>query len=236
VLVELDGARLLTDPVLSARIGPLVRIAAPVRAEDIGVVDCVLLSHLHADHTDVATLRAVPRSGPIIAPASARGWLHARGLNPVTEVTAGDEVSVGAVSVRAVAAVHDGRRWPLGPAPAPVGFRIRGSRSIYFAGDTDLFDEMEELRGSVDVALLPVWGWGRGVGPGHLDPERAAAVVSLVRPQLVIPIHWGTLALPKLVRPRTDPASPAREFASLVATREPNVEVRLLAPGEATEL
>ncbi len=236
VLVELDGVRLLTDPVLSARIGPIVRIAPPMRAEDVGVVDCVLLSHLHADHTDVATLGAVRRSGPIIAPASARGWLQARGLHPVTEVAVNDEVGVGAVTVRAVAAVHDGRRWPLGPAPAPVGFLIRGSRSVYFAGDTDLFDEMAELRGSVDVALLPVWGWGRGVGAGHLDPQRAAAVVALVEPAIVIPIHWGTFALPKVVRPRSDPASPAREFARLVASQEPGVEVRVLAPGEATEL
>ena len=236
VLVELDGVRLLTDPVLSARIGPIVRIAAPVRAEDLGVVDCVLLSHLHADHTDVATLRAVRRSGPIIAPVSARGWLEARGLGPVTEVAADDEVGVGAVTVRAVPAVHDGRRWPLGPAPPPVGFLIRGSRSVYFAGDTDVFDGMAELRGSVDVALLPVWGWGRGVGAGHLDPQRAAAVVALIEPAIVIPIHWGTFALPKVIRPTTDPASPAHEFARLVTSQSPQVEVRLLAPGGATEL
>ncbi len=236
VLIELDGVRLLTDPVLSDRIGPIVRIAAPARAEDVGVVDCVLLSHLHADHADPATLRTVRRSGPIIAPAPARRWLQVRGLNPVTEVSANDEVVVGAVTVRAVPAVHDGRRWPLGPAPTPVGYLVRGSRSVYFAGDTDLFDDMAELRGLVDVALLPVWGWGRGVGAGHLDPRRAAEVVAIVEPAVVIPIHWGTFALPKVVRPATDPASPAREFARLVASQESGVEVRLLAPGEATEL
>jgi L-ascorbate metabolism protein UlaG (beta-lactamase superfamily) len=236
VLVELDGVRLLTDPVLSARIGPIVRIAAPVRAEDLGVVDCVLLSHLHADHADLATLRAVRRTGPIIAPTSAGSWLQARGLNPVIELSANDEVAIGDVTVRAVPAVHDGRRWPLGPAPAPVGFLIRGSRSVYFAGDTDVFDGMAELRGSVDLALLPVWGWGRGVGSGHLDPVRAAEVVALVAPAVVIPIHWGTFALPKVVRPATDPASPAREFARLVAAQESGVEVRLLAPGGTTKL
>lgn len=236
VLIELDGVRLLTDPVLTSRIGPIVRIAAPVRAADVGVVDCVLLSHLHADHADVATLRAVRRSGPIVAPTSAGEWLEARGLSPVTEVVADDEVTVGAVTVRAVPAVHNGRRWPRGPAPPPVGFLIRGSRSVYFAGDTDLFDDMSELRGAVDVALIPVWGWGRGVGPGHLDPERAAAAVALMQPAVAIPIHWGTFALPKVVRPSTDPAAPAREFADLVADQSPGVEVRLLEPGGETEL
>jgi L-ascorbate metabolism protein UlaG (beta-lactamase superfamily) len=236
VLIELDGIRLLTDPVLRARVGPLVRIAAPAQPSDAGVVDCVLLSHLHADHADVRSLRAVRRSGPIVAPTSTSEWLTARGLGPVTEATTGMEVGIGSVTVTAVPAVHHGRRWPRGPAPEPIGFLIRGSRSIYFAGDTDLFPEMADLRGSVDMALIPVWGWGRGVGAGHLDPERAAAAVALIEPEIVIPIHWGTFALPKPARPRADPASPARQFADLLARASPEVEVRVLAPGEGTEL
>ena len=236
VLVELDGVRLVTDPVLRPRIGPLVRIAAPARPRDVGVVDGVLLSHLHADHTDLRSLRALRRSGPIIAPRSARHWLMGRGLGQVVEAAIGVDVGVGPVTVTADPAVHDGRRWPRGPAPTPIGFLIRGSRSIYFAGDTDLFDGMADLRGSVDVALIPIWGWGRGVGPGHLDPERAAAAVALIRPEVVVPIHWGTFALPRAVRPRAHPASPAREFERLVAGRAPGVKVRVLTPGEATEL
>lgn len=236
VLIELDGIRLLTDPVLRARIGPLVRIAAPAQPSDAGVVDCVLLSHLHADHADLPSLRAIQRSGPIVAPAATGEWLTSRGLGPVTEAVVGTEVGVGPVSITPVPAAHDGRRWPRGPAPEPIGFLIRGSRSIYFAGDTDLFDEMAELRGSVDLALIPIWGWGRGVGAGHLDPERAAEAVALIEPRVVVPIHWGTFALPKPVRPWAHPASPARRFADLVAQGSPGVEVRLLAPGEATQL
>ena len=237
VLVELDGVRLLTDPVLSSRVGPIVRVGPPApAAADLGIVDCVLLSHLHADHADLRTLRAVRRSGPIIAPAAAGTWLTNRGVSPVSEVTAGDEVAVGPVAVVAVPAEHDGRRWPLGPAPAPIGFLLRGSRSVYFAGDTDVCDGMRELRGSVDVALLPVWGWGRGVGAGHLDPDRAATAVALLEPAVVIPIHWGTFALPRIVRPATDLIRPAREFARLVASRSPGVEVDLLAPGGSIEL
>lgn len=236
MLIELDGVRILTDPVLRPRIGPLVRIAAPARPRDVGVVDCVLLSHLHADHADLRSLRAVRRSGPILAPQSARRWLMGRGLGPVIEAAIGVEVAVGPVTVTAVPAVHEGRRWPRGPAPAPIGFLIRGSRSVYFAGDTDLFDGMADLRGSVDVALIPIWGWGRGVGAGHLDPERAAAAVALVEPAMVVPIHWGTFALPKVVRPRAHPTSPARHFAQLVARGSPGVEVRVLSPGEAIEL
>ena len=58
------------------------------------------------------------------------------------------------------------RRRPFGVAAEPVGYLVGGSRTAYFAGDTDLFPGMSDLRGRVDVALLPVWGWGPSVGGG----------------------------------------------------------------------
>jgi L-ascorbate metabolism protein UlaG (beta-lactamase superfamily) len=105
---------------------------------------------------------------------------------------------------------------------------------VYFAGDTDLFDGMAELRGKVDVALLPVWGWGPSVGEGHLDPERAAAAVAMIEPRIAIPIHWGTFALPWARGGDRD--RPAREFAELAAELAPGVEVPLLQPGESVDL
>jgi L-ascorbate metabolism protein UlaG (beta-lactamase superfamily) len=234
VLVEIDGVRVLTDPVLSRRIGPLVRIAPSVRPDAVGDVDCVLLSHLHADHTDLRTLGSLVRSGPVLAPHGARAWLLAKGLRDVRELRPGEETTVCSVKVTATAATHDPRRWPLGPHAEPVGYVIHGSRSVYFAGDTDLFLAMSELRGSVDVALLPVWGWGPRVGAGHLDPERAAAAVALIAPRLAIPIHWGTFALGLRSKLTLHPDRPAREFAELVRRDAPAVEVRVLAPGERT--
>ncbi len=236
VLIEMDGVRLLTDPVLRARVGHLVRIAPPARPRDVGVLDCVLLSHLHADHADLSTLRALIRTGPIVAPSPARGWLTDRGLRTVIDVSVGQEIAVGPVSVRAVHAEHEGRRWPRGPSANPVGFVIQGSRTIYFAGDTDLFPAMTELRGLVDLALLPVWGWGRGVGRGHLDPQRAAEAAALIMPTVAVPIHWGTLALPSLLRSRSDPAQPAEEFVRQIAQRAPDVEARIISPGAGTAL
>jgi L-ascorbate metabolism protein UlaG (beta-lactamase superfamily) len=111
---------------------------------------------------------------------------------------------------------------------------VEGSRSVYFAGDTDLFDEMAGLRESVDVALLPVWGWGPSVGAGHLDPERAAQAAALIEPAVAIPIHWGTFALPWVALrglPDEERERPAREFAAFAAQRAPGVEVRVLAVG-----
>jgi L-ascorbate metabolism protein UlaG (beta-lactamase superfamily) len=235
VLLELDGVRILTDPVLGGRVGPLVRIAAPVDPSAIGRVDCVALSHLHSDHADLGTLRKLERAGPLLAPHPAAGWLHRAGLRGIQELRPGEEVLVGAVRVIATPAVHDRRRRPLGPGADPVGYVVRGSRSAYFAGDTDLFDAMKDLRGSLDLALLPVWGWGPDVGEGHLDPERAARAAAIIRPASAIPIHWGTLALPWAARRAADWEGPARRFAELAAVSAPDVEVRVLPVGARAE-
>jgi L-ascorbate metabolism protein UlaG (beta-lactamase superfamily) len=230
VLLELDGVRLLTDPVLGRRVGPLVRVGgAAVEASELGRIDSVLLSHLHGDHAHVGSLRRL--GAPVIAPSGAGDWLRGAGVSDVRELSSGASVDVSGVRVAATPALHDDRRRPFGTHADPMGFVVRGSLGVYFAGDTDLFDGLAELRGKVDVALLPVWGWGPSVGEGHLDPERAAAAVAMIEPRIAIPIHWGTFALPWARGGDTD--RPAREFAELVAEVAPGVEVRLLNPGES---
>ena len=94
---------------------------------------------------------------------------------------------------------------------------------------------MEALAGRVDVAALPVWGWGARVPPGHLNPERAAQAAALIRPRLAIPIHWGTLVAIGSQR-GMDPLEPPRAFADAVARIAPEVEVRILMAGERSEL
>jgi L-ascorbate metabolism protein UlaG (beta-lactamase superfamily) len=91
---------------------------------------------------------------------------------------------------------------------------------------------MEDLP-RVDVALLPVAGWGPKLGPGHLDPERAARAAALLRPRIAVPIHWGTLRVGRRGAWFTDPP---RTFAAQVADRSPEVEVRVLEPLQSLEL
>jgi L-ascorbate metabolism protein UlaG (beta-lactamase superfamily) len=235
-LLEIDGVRLLTDPVLGSRIGPLVRIAPAPNMDGLQSIDGVLLSHLHADHTDLSSLRKVARDVPVLAPYPARAWLAPKGLRAVHDLRPGGVATIGDLRITATNASHDSRRGPFGPAADPIGYVVAGSRSVYFAGDTDLFGEMAELRGSVDVALLPIWGWGRTLGPGHLDPERAATAVATIEPAVAIPIHWGTFALGRPARRPSDPAWPAREFERLAQRAAPSVEVRILSAGERIEL
>ena len=230
-LIESDGVRVLTDPVLRDRVGHLIRIAPAVAPEEVDPVDGILVSHLHADHADIPTLRAVACSGPVVVPRPAGGWFAGRGVKRVAEVAEGEVIELGALSVRAVHAEHEGRRWPRGPDAPSLGFVIRGSSTIYFAGDTDLYPEMADLAGPIDVALLPVWGWGKSVGAGHLDPERAAEAVAIIRPRVAIPIHWGSLVLPRVLRGGTDPHQVPRDFARRVEERSPGSDVRILEPG-----
>ncbi len=234
-LLEIDGVRVITDPVLGRRIGPLVRIGAPPDEAALGAIDAVLLSHLHADHADVPSLRRLS-GATLIAPAGAAGWLQGKRLADVRELRPGERTRVGALTIEATPAAHEGKRAPLGPVADPVGFLISGSTSVYFAGDTDLFPEMSGLHGRVDVALLPVAGWGPTLGPGHLDPKRAARAAAIIAPAVAIPIHWGTFTLPRPAPRPADPASPAIAFAELCRDSAPRVEVRVLAPGERTSI
>ena len=138
---------------------------------------------------------------------------------------------------RAVPADHDGRRYPLGPRSESVGYLLRGTRTVYFAGDTGVFERMAELAGKLDVALLPVAGWGRTLGPGHMDALDAARATRLLRPRIAIPIHWGTFRpIGRSERRLTIGDGPAREFAARVGELEPASEVRIVAPGEETVL
>jgi L-ascorbate metabolism protein UlaG (beta-lactamase superfamily) len=236
VLVDLDGVRLLTDPVLRRRFAHLRRVGDADLAA-LQELDAVLISHGHFDHLDLPSLERLGREVPILAPKGARRLLEKRGLGPVVELEVGDEHRVGSLAVRGTAAVHDPRRRPFGMRADPLGFAIEGSRSVYFAGDTEVFDEMAAL-GPVDVALVPIAGWGPRVGPGHMDAREAAEAVRLLRPSLAIPIHWGTYfqlradlrGLPPLVE------GPAEEFRARVAEVAPETEVRVLRPGEATEV
>jgi L-ascorbate metabolism protein UlaG (beta-lactamase superfamily) len=234
VLLEVDGVRVLTDPVLGGRIGPLSRIAAAPDAEGPSGLDAVLVSHLHADHADLRSLRRVAGNTTVIVPAGAGDWLRRKGLAHVQELRAGADTQVGTLRVSATPALHEGRRWRLGPTADAVGYLVTGSTSAYFAGDTDLFEGLDALRGAVDVALLPVSGWGRTLPPGHLDPERAARAAALIAPRIAIPIHWGTFALPRPIRLAGDADAPAQEFAAHCRDVAPDVEVRVLAPGDTT--
>jgi L-ascorbate metabolism protein UlaG (beta-lactamase superfamily) len=248
VRVELAGHAVLTDPVLTNRVSALTRVTSASTAADRADVDLVLLSHLHGDHVHLPSLRLLSEHVRVVVPRGAKDWLRSKGVKHVDELAPGEELEHGDLLVKGVRAEHSGHRWgprsTRGPQAAAMGHVIEGGdHTVYAAGDTDLFPEMADLT-DVDVALLPVWGWGPTLGPGHMNPERAAAAVDLIKPRVAVPVHWGTLAvagLPKVPgrhgqRMRRLLTDPPHEFADAVtgSTRvlvtQPGEDVRLAVP------
>jgi L-ascorbate metabolism protein UlaG (beta-lactamase superfamily) len=239
LLVDLDDTRILTDPLLRQRVALLYWRHPIPRAELDHPVDGVVISHMHQDHLDLPSLRQLGCRTPLLVPRRAGLFLSRRGFTDVTEMEPGDSIQIGKVRVRAVTARHTGFRPPFGPWGGCLGFVIEGRESrtrVYFAGDTDIFPEMDSL-GPIDVALLPVAGWGPTLGPGHMDARAAARSLQLIRPKVAIPMHWGTFApfglhwhtWSYLIRPPLD-------FMEHARTLMPEVDVTILEPGEALNL
>jgi L-ascorbate metabolism protein UlaG (beta-lactamase superfamily) len=227
VLIELDGVRLLTDPLLRKRVAHLRR-AVPLDRE-LPSADAVLISHGHHDHLDVPSLRLLGFGTQLVVP---RGLVPRVSAFKTVGLVEGDEVAVGPVTVRATHAEHEGGRPPFGAVPA-LGYAVLGSKRAFFAGDTDLFDGMAGLVENLDVALVPIWGWGAALGRGkHLDPERAAEAVRRLAPRIAVPIHWGTYRPFHRRATAAFLSEPANAFTVSAAALAPDVEVRVLRPGE----
>ena len=162
-----------------------------------------------------------------------------RGFHVRTELATGDALEIEGARVTAVRAHHDGRRWPIGRRITSIGYLVEANgRSVYFAGDTAPFDEIGEIAPDVDVALLPISGWGPSLHERlHLGPHTAAKAAAALRARVVIPIHWGTLLQIGLAKRRDDLFErPLREFAENMAKIAPEAELRALRPGESTTL
>ena len=250
VRIELAGRTVLTDPLLAATVGMLRRVVPLPDPATWAGVDVVLISHLHGDHLHIPSLRTVGPSTRILVPRGAGAWLRGRGFPNVGELSAGESIQDGDLRITGVRADHSGHRWgprsTHGPATESLGYLLEGDgRTVYVSGDTGLFEGMTVLaRRAVDVALLPVWGWGPTLGPGHLDPVSAAEAVARVRPRFAVPVHWGTLTLagmahvpsPLRGRMRRLLVDPPHSFATEVAARGLDTRVVVTAPGSPVVL
>ena len=242
VLIDIGGHRIITDPALTRRLAHLVRHAP---SPEVGPVDTVLISHLHMDHLHRRSLQQVAERATVLVPDGGHGLVRRVGAARVDGVRVGDRVELGAVgrlgvdvSIEVVHADHSCRRGPHTRHSAdPVGFVIRvGARAIYFAGDTGLFDGMADL-GPIDVALLPIWGWGSSLGTRHLDPSTAVTATHRIAPDHLVPIHWGTYS-PARARPGAPPwlDSPLEALRAELTAKGHEHRLRALTPGDSMVL
>jgi len=236
LLIE-DRARVLTDPVLTGSLVHLRRRRGVRPPAATRKVDAVLISHLHVDHLHRPSLSLVEPGTPVLIPRGAAKLLAGLPLLPV-EVVAGDVVPVGDAMVRVVHAAHDATRWPFSRIRGEaVGYVVEGEAHTYFAGDTEAFPGMADLDPRLDIALLPVGGWGPWLRGQHMDPDDAAECLPVLGAAVSIPIHYGTF-WPRGVgwlRPRVF-HDPGREFAARARIVAPEVDVRVLAAGTTTSV
>jgi L-ascorbate metabolism protein UlaG (beta-lactamase superfamily) len=241
VLLDIGRLRILTDPLLRDRLFFLQRHGrnpAPALLEE-RLPDLVLLSHLHHDHADLPSLRRLPSTTMVICPRGSGAYLSRWAGVQVYEVAEGDKVQVADVEITAVPANH-GQEYSIPrPMNACLSYVMKNSQTAYFAGDTDLFAEMHEVGSEfdLDVALLPVWGYGHRLGPGHLNPLTAAEALTRLRPRVAVPIHWGALryAGPHALWKRVGYlCKPPQTFADHALRLAPETDVRVLQPGQWT--
>ncbi len=227
--VELAATRIGTDPVLVDRLVHLRR-HGPTPAPRAAEVDLVLISHLHGDHLHVPSVRRTSAGAPIVVPRGA-GHLLARLDREIVEVTPGERIALAGVTIDVLAARHDDRRHSLSRRHAPaLGFRVHDeNHSFWFPGDTGRDPAMADVD-PVDLALVPIGGWGPTLGDAHLDPEEAAEAVALVGARWALPVHHGTfwpIGLQRLHR---------RNHHRLFVTPAPRFSTAVEASGQARPL
>ena len=244
-LVEIDGSRLLLDPVWAPRsspmswAGPRRFFEPPLALEDLPELDAVLISHDHFDHLDMEAVRRLSdRGNAFIVPLGVGAHLEYWGVpgNKITELDWWDEAQVGSLTVTATPARHfSGRSLVMADRNSTLwtGFAIAGTvHRLYYSGDTGMFDGFPEIGhrlGPFDAALVEVGAYNHMWADFHLGPEQAVAAARQVGAGLLIPVHWGTFEL--ALHAWTEPVE-----RLIVAAQPKALPLAIPRPGESVDI
>ncbi len=230
VLVELDGFKVLTDPIWSARcspfswIGPERYVPPPIELEALPEVDAVIISHDHYDHLDEATVRALAERGATFyVPLGVGAHLERWGVTRFEELdwwqaaVVHDEDTGAQLRLQATPAQHFSGRGALKQDQTLwASWAILGPKHrVWFGGDTGyfegVFEEMGKLLGPFDLTIVPIGAYDPLWPEIHLNPEEAVTTHRVMRGEAMLPIHWGTFNL--AVHPWDEPIERALEEA-----------------------
>jgi L-ascorbate metabolism protein UlaG (beta-lactamase superfamily) len=211
VLLEIDGARVLTDPVFGERVSPLSFAGprrfhpVPVQIHELPPLDAVLISHDHYDHLCFASIRELGRLNvPFITSLGVGARLEAWGVpaSRIVELDWWEEhvLAGGRLSFTATPCQHFSGRGPFDRnATAWSGWVIGGDRhKLFFSGDTGLTEEFREVGrrlGPFDLVMLEIGAFHPSWGDIHLGPENALKALAMLGSGTLLPVHWGTFSL-----------------------------------------
>ncbi|MGH7293501.1 MAG: MBL fold metallo-hydrolase [Polyangiaceae bacterium] len=211
VLLEVDGVRVLTDPVWGSRVSPVSFAGpkrfhpAPVALSALPRLDAVIVSHDHFDHLDYPTILELAKTGvPFVTSLGVGAHLEAWGVPPerVTELDWWEHVDLprGGVRITAAPSQHfSGRGMGSRNATLWSSFVVRGPlHSVFFSGDTGLtpaYATIRERLGPFDLAMLEVGAFHPAWGDIHLGPENALEALAMLGHPSLLPVHWGTFNL-----------------------------------------
>ncbi|HXZ60758.1 MAG TPA: MBL fold metallo-hydrolase [Steroidobacteraceae bacterium] len=232
VLIEIDGLRVLTDPVWGPRASPS-RFVGPKRFQPVPVplralppVDLVVVSHDHYDHLDYPTIRQLRRRAvPFVTSLGVGAHLEAWGVESerIVELDWWESYSLPHTELTVTAAPSQhfsGRTITTRNTTLWSSLVIRSSRhAVFFSGDTGLTTEYQQIRerlGPFDLTMLEVGAWHPAWGDMHLGPENALRAHELLGGGAFLPIHWGTFAL--AMHPWDQPAETLLRLAPRAAT------------------
>jgi len=209
VLLEIDGFRVLTDPVFGERASPL-SFAGPKRfhpmpasLDDLPELDVVLLSHDHYDHLCRSTMAALAKkSVPIVTSLGVGAHLEAMGVSHerITELDWNESFEVKGLKLTATPCQHfSGRGVADRNSTLWSSWVIQSAnRKVFFSGDTGLSDQFKEIgreHGPFELVMLEVGAFHQSWGSIHLGPENALKVFQMLGGGTLLPVHWGTFNL-----------------------------------------
>ena len=241
-LIEVDGKRLLTDPVWGERTSPLSYAgpkrwyAPPIALADLPAIDAVILSHDHYDHLDAPTIAKIKDwDTTFITPLGVGAHLVYWGVpaDRIIELDWWSSTAVGDVKVVCTPARHaSGRHLFDQNATLWAGYALVGPKHrVYFSGDTGLFPEFVEIGkkyGPFDVTMIEVGAYNRAWPDWHIGPEQAITAHQMLRGKAFIPIHWGLFDL--AMHGWTEPVE-----RTMVAAEAAGVRALVPRPGESIE-
>ena len=211
VLLELDGVRLLTDPVWGQRaspsqlLGPKRFQPVPVTLKQMPAVDAVLISHDHYDHLCYPTIRQLAKTGvPFITSLGVGAHLQSWGVQPerIIELDWWQSHRLPGTEVEVTAAPSQhfsGRGLKDRNSTLWSSLVVRGPRHrVFFSGDTGLTAQYQDIRdrlGPFDLVMLEVGAWNAAWGDIHLGPENALQALQYLGGGAFLPVHWGTFSL-----------------------------------------